>query len=403
MRLFQSSIALAAVCIVTASAAGEIVRWQTDTDAAMRLAAQSNRLVLIHFVSRGCEPCARLEATVFSQPTFAQALETDFVPVKVNATDFPITAQRFGVTSAPTDVVITPAGQLVCKTGCPPDAAQYVAQLRRISDTYRRVSTEMATANQPAANQPAANQSGTIAATRPPQMTSTAPANDPRQPATTAINAGTVIPAQPAMTPGASAWGQPERSAGSTPTGPTAQAQPPISSAHIVNPTWSPDRPQTGATAAQPLAAQGAVAQPAPGQSTVGTSLASAQPAVSSQPSVALDGYCPVQLIEGQRWTAGDRRFGAVHRGRLYFFSGPTEQQRFMRDPDQYSPMLAGYDAVLWQESGQLISGRREHGVFHDNRVYLFATEESLARFERNPSAFIAPVEQAMRSTGVRR
>jgi protein disulfide-isomerase len=110
-----------------------------------------------------------------------------------------------------------------------------------------------------------------------------------------------------------------------------------------------------------------------------------------------------VQLIEGQRWTAGDRRFGAVHRGRLYFFSGPTEQQRFMRDPDQYSPMLAGYDAVLWQESGQLISGRREHGVFHDNRVYLFATEESLARFERNPGAFIAPVEQAMRSTGVRR
>jgi YHS domain-containing protein len=115
---------------------------------------------------------------------------------------------------------------------------------------------------------------------------------------------------------------------------------------------------------------------------------------------MALDGYCPVQLIEGQRWSAGDRRFGAVHRGRLYFFAGPTEQQRFMRDPDRYSPMLAGFDPVVWNESGQLVSGRREHGVFHDNRVFLFATEDSIAKFERNPALYTQQIEQAMRTTG---
>jgi YHS domain-containing protein len=171
------------------------------------------------------------------------------------------------------------------------------------------------------------------------------------------------------------------------------------------NPAQSPATPISSpiSTAQQApsnlTAGHTAVAQPA-------TSLpvAQAAPSAAAQPTVALDGYCPVQLIEGQRWTAGDRRFGAVHRGRLYFFAGPMEQQRFMRDPDHFSPMLAGYDAVVWQESGQLISGRREHGVFHDNRVFLFATEESLAKFERNPGAFTTPIEQAMRGgTGVRR
>jgi YHS domain-containing protein len=365
MRFLPRIWALAVLAVASTAAAQEVVHWQGDIERARQLAAQTNRLVLIHFVSRGCEPCARLESTVFSQPSFAQALEADFVPVKVNATDFPITAQRYGIATAPSDVVITPGGQLVCKTNCPQDVAQYTAQVRRISDNYRRVSAEMIATARPA--DPTASRPTDRAVAGPvvdPRMVSR---NEGQSQARSATHA-----AGPAISTETTASGQNHPAATQSPAG-----------------AWSPNRPEAAA---------------AHGIPTPSAPIATAsQPATPLQPSVALDGHCPVQLIEGQRWTPGDRRFGAVHRGRLYFFAGPTEQQRFMRDPDHFSPMLAGHDPVLWQESGQLISGRREHGVFHDNRVFLFATEESLAKFERNPGAFTLPVEQAMRNTGVRR
>jgi hypothetical protein len=377
MRLRESTIrtlaiwgTLAALALVAASSqAEELVRWQGDIDRARQLAAQSNRLVLIHFVSRGCEPCARLEANVFSQPTFAQTLDADFVPVKINASDFPITAQRYGVATAPSDVVITPGGQLVCKTSCPQDAAQYVSQLRRISDNYRRVSTELA----------GAGLAGPHAVGHPVQPPAASVTADPRVQAFMANPAAAPNIAQPAPPAANTPAIQPSATPGAPITIPS-QAAPSV--AQPAPPAWTPNRPQAGPST----------------EIAAGTTPAGALG--PAQPTMALDGYCPVQLIEGQRWTPGDRRFGAVHRGRLYFFAGPNDQQRFMRDPDRYSPMLAGFDPVVWQESGQLVPGRREHGVFHDNRVFLFATEDSIARFERNPGIYTQQIEQAMRNPG---
>ncbi len=120
-------------------------------------------------------------------------------------------------------------------------------------------------------------------------------------------------------------------------------------------------------------------------------------------PPLGLDGFCPVTLAEQSSWTSGDARYGAIHRGRLYLFVGPEEQKRFLANPDYFSPVLSGFDAVRFAEGGELVSGNRAHGLFFKNQVFLFADEEALERFCKSPESFAATAYEAMRQSGPNR
>ena len=134
-------------------------------------------------------------------------------------------------------------------------------------------------------------------------------------------------------------------------------------------------------------------------------------PAVEPRPGnppLGLDGYCPVQLSDDmnanvRRWTLGDRRWGAIHRGRTYLFSRAEYQQRFLADPDRYAPVLSGNDPGAAVEQGQAVSGYREHGVLFGGKVYLFASEASLQKFSKNPNHYANYVLQAMRAGAYQR
>jgi YHS domain-containing protein len=130
-----------------------------------------------------------------------------------------------------------------------------------------------------------------------------------------------------------------------------------------------------------------------------GVSQASANPpAASSKPALCLDGRCPVTFHDTKNWAHGDRRFGAVHRGRLYLFVNAAAQQRFLADPDKYSPAVSGHDAVAWVEQGQFVPGVMKFGGEFNGLVYLFSSEATLRQFEANPKRYAAPVEQAISS-----
>jgi thioredoxin-related protein/YHS domain-containing protein len=114
----------------------------------------------------------------------------------------------------------------------------------------------------------------------------------------------------------------------------------------------------------------------------------------TNQPPLALDGYCPVSLVEQSKWSKGDPRWGAVHRGRVYLFGNSQAQQAFLANPDHFSPLLAGHDAVRYAETGQLVEGKREHGVYYRDRILLFADEDALQRFGTRPEYYVATAEQ---------
>jgi thioredoxin-related protein/YHS domain-containing protein len=103
---------------------------------------------------------------------------------------------------------------------------------------------------------------------------------------------------------------------------------------------------------------------------------------------IALDGFCAVSLTVRETWQQGDPRWGAYHRGRTYLFASPDFRQQFMADPDRYSPVLAGYDPTRFIDHGDPVEGQRQHGMWFRGRMYLFAEEASLERFQRSPDYY---------------
>jgi YHS domain-containing protein len=104
-----------------------------------------------------------------------------------------------------------------------------------------------------------------------------------------------------------------------------------------------------------------------------------------------------VTLVERQQWAMGTPKFGAIHRGRTYLFLGPEEAKKFMANPDLYSPVLSGNDPVLALDNQMSVPGKREFGVYADNRIFLFADAASRAKFEQNPKRYATEALQAMR------
>lgn len=406
---------LTALGTSAASAAESAVRWQSDIEAACATAAQTNRLVLVHFWGSNCKPCVRLENTVFTDPQFAAVLEADYVPVKVNVDQFPVTADRYGVRAWPTDVVLMPDGKMAATVRCPQDGVEYARRLRETASSVRRTHAPIAQTDRgPASAGPYQPPRDTVA--------NYAPREEYSRPQ---VAAATVEPAAPENPASADDRRYANDFGAAPPQDRAAAARPDVyadanaaraAAPHMTTrevPIAKPNGEQ--ATNALPYGgASGATATANPAQSPYGSSAGAAMdrrpaPSVaeppraqsptgqaSPQPVLCLDGHCPVTLMETQKWVYGDRRFGAVHRGRLYLFTSAAHQQRFLAEPDRYSPAVSGHDAVAWVEQGQLVRGEIKFGGFYEGYIYLFSSEATLRQFEANPQRYAAPAVQAL-------
>lgn len=176
-------------------------------------------------------------------------------------------------------------------------------------------------------------------------------------------------------------------------------------------PTLPSNNPWIGQQAAPQVAAAPAAEQPAPQATTQpgwqpsgavpcmpgGQASAEQQLVPASQaPPVALEGYCPVTLLDARQWQKADSQFGAIHRGRTYLFRSAAEQTKFLADPDRYSPVLSGLDAVAFAQRGEKVEGKRSYGLTYNKQIYLFADEASLKAFEASPQVFAGAAHQAM-------
>ncbi len=298
-RLFL--VVVVALLLTSVAAAGEPIQWQPTLDSAKRLAAQTDRLVLIHFWAGWCGACRRMEQTILSRPEVAAAVQAGYVPVKINRDYFPATCRQYGVTALPCQLILTPEGRVLEQFRGVVPPAECVARLNRVSAAFK------------------VQRAGQLAENRSPAV--------------------------------------------QAPKVPTEQApKTPVSPVSI--------------------------------------------PIGQTNPPLGLDGYCPVQLIDDMQsdrhqWTLGDRRWGAIHRGRTYLFCSSEHQRRFLADPDRYAPVISGNDIVLAVDRQQNVPGRREWGVLFRNKVYLFAGEASLERFSASPNHYAEAI-QAMRASAQR-
>ncbi len=375
-RVFGAAIAILLLPVVTA--AQQPLRWQPTLESAKRLAVQTDRLVLVHFWADWCQTCQIMDREVFTRSDVARVVQSNFVPVKINADYFPTTCTQYGVTTLPTDIVITPQGQRIDTLRGPLTASEYVSRLNRVAAARRRPDTR-SYAQIPAGPPPQTASRGYL-----PQNTTGRPATDGQYES----NQRHVDYYNGQRQPTGPAAYLPNQNRLPADVRAEQHAQP--------RPAATPPHQAGPAGPITPSATAGRALQSPSGQRA------------ASNPPLGLDGYCPIQLRDDMlanlpRWTLGDLRWGAVHRGRTYLFAGPEQQRRFLADPDRYAPALSGNDVVMAVDQGQAVEGRREHGVLFSSQVYLFANEASLEKFSKNPHHYARQIFQALQAEKDRR
>jgi YHS domain-containing protein/thiol-disulfide isomerase/thioredoxin len=388
-----------ALCLTNVGLGASAVQWQPTLERAQVVAAHSNRLVLIHFWGNGCRPCEWMEREVFTRPDVAQAIDRGFVAVKINKDQFPNAARQFGVAAVPTDVVITPQGQILGSYVGQAPAAEFVNRLNQAAQRAAPpVGPGYPAQQQGQANAPSAYTQG-YPQRQQPQPNANQPVggapNGMSQPGPTFPQqqppSGQALQAQ--VTPRYS--GQYGTGANSPPSQATSQPIPQFGmnagqdALAEASPPFdaSPYPPNHQMPPADPQAQQLGPPSQAPSQQLAAT------PA-DGNPPLALDGFCPVSLEKTMRldpqpkWISGDPRWGLRHEGRTYLFAGPEEQQAFFGNPNFYAPVLSGSDAVLHVEQGWQVQGAREFGARWRDRVYLFSSRENFDKFQANPTFY---------------
>jgi len=105
-------------------------------------------------------------------------------------------------------------------------------------------------------------------------------------------------------------------------------------------------------------------------------------------PPTALQGYCPVCLIEMKKWVKGEPSMAVDFDGRRYLFPGREQALMFQASPEKYVPILDGDDLVEFARTGKRVAGDQRLGALHGGRIYMFATAENKRAFQDDPKAF---------------
>lgn len=172
--------------------------------------------------------------------------------------------------------------------------------------------------------------------------------------------------------------------AGVVPTSPTSPANPAVPPEAALAASAAAT-PYQAATFAMPPQAAGTAASSVSHrpQSAVEPLPAASSARAAAELELAMDGYCAVTVIDKDRWVEGNPEYGVVHLGRLYLFCDQPAMERFLKNPEPYTPVLNGIDVVRFFEEHKIVQGNRDWGLKdpEHNRMFFFADEAALNHF----------------------
>jgi thiol-disulfide isomerase/thioredoxin/YHS domain-containing protein len=391
----------------------EGINWQSDFGIARQTARQQGKPLLVHFWSESCGPCKKLDQYVFPHPDVARSVN-EVIAVKVNTREQRRLAQQFGIKRIPTDVLLAPDGRELGRGISPSTVNAYIAMVKRAVHLQQN-----------SRDRTGLSQLADISRQRDPYLvgqTGYASDNGTRNPAGFGADSQH---SQPANAGGVGSGRNAEQRTQNSDLAGSGSFQP--RGGEFQDPRTKPDQsnrnthqtPRTNtadANAAQRSEDRSPSDNPYfGGAGSRGHARPNPQPSASNsgqvqqsvaKPKFALDGFCPVSLVEKRRWTKGDPRWGVVHRGQTYVFASEANAKKFWTDPDAFSPMLSGFDPVKFAEQRQWIVGKRQFGVFYKDEnsgktsIVLFADEGALQRFWTDPKRYSGQVQQALQLNG---
>lgn len=439
---------------VAAQAQTPNVEWRSDLDTAKREAQKAGKLILLHFGADWCSPCQQVESYVFSTPQVFRTINASVIPVKIDVDLHPELVKKFGVEGIPADVFITPNEKVVQKMKSPLDAEGYLLTIKDINKLNQTVNNSKDLADnldklrrdfEAKHKNPSTPMMGSWDA---PSADMGESPSAQLQAASDARKAANIVPnsssadfeasarelngmaarnSQESPTKFQSAESQAESKPTTLPSSGAPSSESPSSESpgknlsmtttpsvstkmdvetqnQFVPKSPAPITPEAPRSPITPITRQ--ELNQAPNNAALG--IPQSPPASTAKiktldtdasPKFALNGDCPVTLIKEGRWAAGDKRWGCVHRGKTYLFASEENQKLFLSNPDDFSPVLAGFDPVVFHDKGQLVEGDRRFGVFMMNKekqaIVLFSDEDSQKKFKANPKSYLDTIQVA--------
>lgn len=431
---------LITLLFVGAVAQGQTVEWQNDLENAKQQADKEGKLVLIHFYADWCGPCKQLDSFVFNSESVARNISESFVPVKIDIDVHPDLVADYNVKSIPFDVAITPNGNIVHRQKSPKSSDNYLTMVSRLSKMNSHMSNPNALDAQMFAPQIAEKQKVNPLQDRDTMQFNSSsvdfrPSGQIANVDSSGNSAGGFRPRGQSARPTGTVdfvhndtMKQPSiegtfRSAGTENEFRTNTAKQTLSPRQSGSPIASqPERvvnnkfvDNSNNTASNPVFDPSSIrTQTAEAHATIRTEPRQMKPQQPTAPlrvantrveapapktSFALSGNCPVSLLTISKWVPGNENFGCVHRGKTYLFASREHMETFLANPDQYSPVLAGYDPVAFSEQGEFSNGKESLGVFMSKgglqKIVLFDSAENRAKFQEDPKKYLEAVRVA--------
>ena len=118
--------------------------------------------------------------------------------------------------------------------------------------------------------------------------------------------------------------------------------------------------------------------------------LASAMAASAEKNSaqLALNGACPVCLIDAGNVSAGKEDIVSIYKGYTYRFPRPRTKAKFDANPDRYAIQLEGYSPVSRADGKDEKGDPAIYSVFN-SRIYIFKDAKQKEEFDRKPEDFL--------------
>ena len=107
--------------------------WHEDFEAAKAEAERLKLPLLVHFHASWCGPCRKMESGVLNTPEVLAACGSKCVAVKVDFDARQEVAAKYGVAALPTDVFVSPEGDVLGKNVGPAGRDAYLARIDRVS------------------------------------------------------------------------------------------------------------------------------------------------------------------------------------------------------------------------------------------------------------------------------
>ena len=380
------------------SASSKQINWIDGKQLAQaqQLSKQTSKPIMLHFWNEGCAPCLALEKSVFPNPSVVTAINSQFIAVKVNTLETPEIHRTYGVTRWPWDVFIAPDGKKLFDRQSPPNASAYTQQINSVAGMYQSFA-KFATASPslPRASQ----QNSTPAAFGQPasQFSNSKHAANKFHARARRVELAPTNRAGFSIQSNAAKPNAQQAIADKSARGPIHHLR-----LYRINSTKA-QLPKRINFAANNVVANDGQSDNSPVTNSIANPMSSYNSTVSTKtPAVGLGGKCPVTLLKSEKWVDGSKEWGCQHRGKLYFFTSREHRDEFMNSPDQFAPVLAGYDVVEYRETGRLIEGKNSIGIFagdaNSRQVYRFASKENMQKFKNDSGRYNDAVRTAMKT-----